>query len=98
MRADDPRFEAVPPPDEPPGQAFDPWQELKWSISELHAMAAQLGSHLHADEDTPYWATADRQTWSALDLLERCLADVGTLAAQYVRMRIADRYGRDPLA
>jgi hypothetical protein len=93
----DPRFEQLAVHGEPP-RSFDGWAELRFAISELHLMAAQLGSHLHADDETPQWVTADRQTWAAADLLERCYADLGTLAVQYVRMAILDRRGIDPLA
>jgi hypothetical protein len=86
-----------PGPDRDPGGRFDPWSELKFAIAELHALAARLTVHLDADDDHQaiIW---DEGSWRAADLLERALADVGTLSAQYLRLMISDRRGTDPLA
>jgi hypothetical protein len=80
-----------------PGRPFDGWQELKWAIAELHAFASRLTVHLDADDENNavIWDTG---AWRAADLLEGCLADVGTLSSQYLRCAILDRRGIDPLA
>lgn len=96
MDSSDPRFD-LGDPGETPQKAFDGWAELRWAIAELHLMAAKLGATLGSDDETELWIVADRGTFAAADLLERTLADVGTLAAHYLRLAIADRRGIDPL-
>jgi hypothetical protein len=84
-------------PDQDPGGRFDGWAELKWAIAELHVFASRLTVHLDVDDENQsiIW---DESSWRAADLLERPLADVGTLSAQYLRCMIMDRRGTDPLA
>ncbi len=84
-------------PDTRPGRPFDGWSELKWAISELHTFVSRLTVHLDADDENQsiIW---DEGSWRAADLLERALADVGTLSAQYLRLMVMDRRGTDPLA
>ena len=84
-------------PDQDPGGRFDAWSELKWSIAELHTFVARLTVHLDADDENQsiIW---DESSWRAADLLERALADVGSLSSQYLRLMIMDRRGIDPLS
>ena len=82
-------------PDERP---FDGLAELRFAIRELENLAARLGPTLEFDDASSETALWDERSFAALDLMERTLSDIGTLAAQYVRLLIADRYGRDPLA
>jgi hypothetical protein len=73
------------------------WTELQWSIGELHALASRLTVWLDAAGDHRA-ITWNLEVWRAADLLERCLADVGTLSTQYLWCAILDRRGIDPLA
>lgn len=84
-------------PDRGPGRQVDGWAELRWAIAELQQLAARLTVHLDADDEHQA-ITWDTASWRAADLLERTLADVGSLSAQYLRCAIADRRGIDPLA
>ena len=84
-------------PDRGPGREVDGWHELKWAIAELQHLAARLAVHLDADDEHQA-ITWDQRAWHAGALLERTLADVGTLSAQYLRCAITDRRGIDPLA
>ena len=83
-------------PDQAPGGRLDPWSELKWSIAELHTFVSRLTGWLDSDNENQsiIW---DESSYRAADLLERALADVGALSAQYLRLAIMDRRGIDPL-
>ena len=84
-------------PERGPGRAISAWDELQFAIGELHALASRLTVWLDADDDHQAitWSLEARR---AADLLERTLANVGTLSAQYLRCAIIDRRGIDPLA
>jgi hypothetical protein len=78
-------------PDQPPGRPFDGFAELRWAITELHHLAVKLGITLGADDEAAQAATWDAGSWSALDLYERTLIDLGTLSARCVRNVIRNR-------
>jgi hypothetical protein len=84
--------------DSDPGGSFSGWQEIKFAVRELEHLAAKLSVALQADDDSGEAITWDAAAWQAADLLERAYADIGTLSGTYLRLMIADRYGRDPLA
>jgi hypothetical protein len=65
-------------------------------MGELQSLTVQLGVHLHTDEDNAAAILWDAATWRAADLYERALADLGTLSARYVRLKIAEQHGRAP--
>jgi hypothetical protein len=77
--------------EQPPGREFTGWAELRYAIGELQALSVQLGVQLHSGEEDPSALIWDEGTWRAADLLERTLADLGTLAGRYVRLKIRDR-------
>jgi hypothetical protein len=80
-----------------PGRPFDAWLELRFAIAELHSLASQLTVNLDIGDEHAA-VTWNLEAWRAADLLERTLADVGTLSAQWLRCSILDRRGIDPLA
>lgn len=83
--------------DDAPGQPFDAWQELKFALRELHYLASSLTVALGTDSEAANAITWDARSWQAADLLERTLADIGGLSAQWLRCSIIDRRGTDPL-
>lgn len=74
--------------DQAPGPLSDGYAAIRWSVGELRSLAAKPGAALGAGDDSRAFLW-DRATAGSADLCERCLADYGQLASQYVRLQIA---------
>lgn len=61
---------------------------IDFAIRELIALAGRLGAVLDAEADVSQW---QKGTMEVADLYERALADLGTLAAERVRLMIEKR-------